>query len=71
MTQINLDPGLLKLVNKKCENHHFYSKLNLMNHTKRVEKVLYDFIKEDYVIIHKDNLGDLINDAVPKIKNGN
>ena len=66
MTQINLDPGLLKLLTKKCEEHPLYSRLDITNHTKRVEKVLYDFIKEDYVTLHKDDICTLIKDEVSK-----
>ena len=68
MTQINLDPGLLKLVYEKCESHPLYSKLNIINHTKRVEKVLYDFIKEDYIMIHKSDLDEMITNAISKLK---
>ena len=66
MTQINLDPGMLKELAKRLENHPLYQSLNIPNHTKRVETVLNGFILEDYLINEKLEL--VVKDVLQKIQ---
>lgn len=64
MTQIKLDSGLLKLVTQRLEEHPLYQQLNLRTETEKVKCVLSGFVNGDYLIVHKDELENLVRRVV-------
>jgi hypothetical protein len=66
MMQVKLDDGLLKLVQQRIDEHPAYKVLNLRNDTSRVKRVLEDFAMNNYFVVHKDELEEMIRDVIRK-----
>ena len=66
MTQIVVDDGRLQKLTKKLETHSAYSHQYFKTAKDKVYAVLDGFLMEDYIIIHKTELEDLIKDVLGK-----
>jgi hypothetical protein len=66
MIQVKLDDGLLKLVKQGIDEHPAYRVLNLRNDASRVKRVFEDFAMNNYFVVHKNELEEMIRDVIRK-----
>ncbi len=66
MTQIVVDDGRLQKLTRKLETHPAFSHQYFKTAKEKIYAVIDGFLMEDYIIIHKDQLEDLIKDVLEK-----